>query len=81
MRIIDLQDAKNNLSYLVGQAARGDSFIIAKVGKPLVKVTAWYISEPVQMRRIGFLAGQLQVPDDFDSMGSDEISSHFGGKQ
>jgi prevent-host-death family protein len=81
MRIINLQNAKNNLSCLVEQAAKGDSFIIAKAGKPLVKVTALYTSEPVQMRRIGFLAGQLQVPDDFDSMASDEISSHFGGKK
>ncbi len=56
MRIINLHEAKTNLSCLVEQAAKGDSFIIAKAGKPLVKVTALGTSEPVQMKRIGFLA-------------------------
>lgn len=80
MRIINLHEAKINLSRLVEQAAKGDSFIIAKAGKPLVKVTAVNVPELAQKKRIGFLAGQQQVPDDFDCMGSHDISQLFDGK-
>jgi hypothetical protein len=31
-------------------------------------------------RRIGFLSGQIQVPDDFDTMFADEIVDMFEGK-
>ncbi len=37
---VDLQEAKTHLSKLVDQAAKGEVFVIAKGGKPLVKVTA-----------------------------------------
>ena len=50
--------------------------VIARAGKPLVKVTA--VEAPVAPRRVGFLEGQLSVPDDFDTMGADEIGVLFG---
>ena len=61
---------------LVDQAARGEPFIIAKAGKPLVKVTA--LDAPAAPRRLGFLAGEIAVPDDFDTMGEAEIAALFG---
>jgi antitoxin (DNA-binding transcriptional repressor) of toxin-antitoxin stability system len=64
---------------LVDRAAQGETFIIAKAGKPLVKVVALAETEPRQARRLGFLAGQFQVPDDFDQMGSDDIADLFAG--
>ncbi len=79
MRIINIHEAKTNLSHLVEQAAKGNSFIIAKSGKPLVKVTALNVPKPVKMKRIGFMVGQLKVQDDFDRMGSDEIVQLFNG--
>ncbi len=78
MQTINIHEAKTHLSRLVEQAAKGDSFIIAKAGKPLVKVIALNSPEPTQMKRTGFLTGQFQVPDDFDAMGADEIASLFG---
>jgi antitoxin (DNA-binding transcriptional repressor) of toxin-antitoxin stability system len=71
--------AKTHLSRLIDRASRGESFIIAKAGKPMVKVTA--ISAPTgkQVRRLGFMAGQIEVPDDFDRMGEGEIDALFGG--
>jgi antitoxin (DNA-binding transcriptional repressor) of toxin-antitoxin stability system len=53
--------------------------VIAKAGKPIVKVTA--LSAPIgaQVRRLGFMAGQISVPDDFDRMGKEEIERIFGG--
>lgn len=78
MQTINIHEAKTHLSRLVEMAAKGESFVIAKAGKPLVKVTALNAPEPEQMKRLGFMAGQLQVPDDFDRMGSDEIAQLFG---
>lgn len=78
MHIINIHDAKTHLSSLVDQVVMGESFIIAKRGKPLVKVVR--LDAQTTVKRIGFMAGQIIVPDDFDRMGSDEINDLFEGK-
>jgi prevent-host-death family protein len=79
MQTINIHEAKTQLSKLVDQAAKGEPFIIAKAGKPLVKVTALDTPTAGQMRRLGFLAGEITVPEDFDRMGAEEIEQLFGG--
>jgi prevent-host-death family protein len=79
MQTVNIHEAKTQLSRLIEQAVKGDSFIIAKAGKPLVKVTRLDAPSAGQVRRLGFMAGQISVPDDFDRMGSGEIESLFGG--
>lgn len=81
MQTVNIHDAKTHLSKLVEQAARGESFIIAKAGKPMVKVMALAAPEAGHLKRIGFMAGEIQVPDDFDRMGSAEIEQLFGGDE
>ncbi len=76
MKSVNIHQAKTNLSKLVERAAKGESFIIAKAGKPMVKVVP--LDSPSKIRRIGFLDDQFTVPDDFDSMGRDEIETLFG---
>ncbi|TDM05365.1 MAG: type II toxin-antitoxin system prevent-host-death family antitoxin [Ideonella sp. MAG2] len=78
MNAINIHEAKTHLSRLVEEAARGDSFVIAKAGKPMVKVTALSAPEPKAQKRLGFLAKQFKVPDDFDTMGQAEIAKLFG---
>ena len=78
MRTVNMHEAKTHLSKLVDQAAKGEPFIIAKAGKPLVKVVA--LDAPDVPRRFGFLAGQFSVPDDFDRMFEDEIRKMFEGE-
>jgi prevent-host-death family protein len=79
MRTVNIHEAKTHLSRLVEQAAHGESFIIARAGKPLVKVSA--IEPPTTgERRLGFLKGQIKVPDDFDTMGAEEIERLFYGE-
>ena len=78
MRAINIHEAKTHLSRLVEEAANGQSFIIAKAGKPMVKVVRIDPPADREMRRIGFLRGQLKVPDDFDRMFDDEIAEMFG---
>jgi prevent-host-death family protein len=80
MRSVNIHEAKTQLSRLVEAAARGESFIIAKAGKPMVKVVAVDAPEAGAERRLGFLAGQFRVPDDFDRMAAGEIEALFGGK-
>jgi antitoxin (DNA-binding transcriptional repressor) of toxin-antitoxin stability system len=66
---------------LVERAVKGEPFVIAKAGKPLVKVTALETPAAGLVRRLGFMAGQIAVPDDFDRMGSAEIEKLFRGER
>ncbi|MBS1956846.1 MAG: type II toxin-antitoxin system Phd/YefM family antitoxin [Cyanobacteria bacterium SZAS-4] len=77
MKSFNIHDAKTNLSKLVEKAAHGEPFIIARAGKPLVKVVP--IDAPSKVRRIGSMEGQFKIPDDFDTMLKDEIKSLFDG--
>jgi prevent-host-death family protein len=79
MQMVNIHEAKTHLSRLVAQAARGEPFVIAKAGRPLVKVVPLDAPDSGQARRLGFLLGQITVPDDFDRMGSAEIDRLFGG--
>ena len=79
MKTVNIHEAKTQLSKLVEEASKGESFIIAKAGKPIVKVTALSAPTGSQVRRLGFMAGLISVPDDFDQMGRDEIEGLFGG--
>lgn len=77
MQTVNIHEAKTHLSRLVDQAANGEPFVIAKAGKPLVKVVALNAPEAGQISRLGFMTGEIAVPDDFDSMGRDEIEQLF----
>ena len=76
MVTVNIHEAKTHLSKLVDQAVKGEAFVIAKAGKPLVKVTA--LDAPAAPRRLGFLAGEIAVPEDFDRIGEAEIEALFG---
>jgi prevent-host-death family protein len=79
MKTINIHEAKTQLSRLVDEASKGESFIIAKAGKPMVKVTSLDAPTGSQLRRLGFMSGQISVPDDFDQMGREQIEQLFGG--
>ena len=79
MRTVNIHEAKTQLSRLVDAAAKGEPFIIAKAGKPLVKVVP--IDAPAAPKRFDFMAGEFTVPDDFDTMGQEEIEAMFNGDE
>jgi prevent-host-death family protein len=81
MRTVNMHEAKTHLSRLVDRAAQGEPFIIAKSGKPLVKVVPLDAPEKREVKRIGFLEGQANIPDDFDTMFAEEIEEMFYGKK
>ena len=81
MRQVNMHEAKTHLSRLVEEAAAGESFVICKAGRPMVRVTplneAGTAAAP--QRRLGLLVGQCQVPDDFDQLAAAEIADLFEG--
>jgi prevent-host-death family protein len=79
MKTVNIHQAKTQLSKLIEEASKGDGFVIAKAGKPVVKVIALSAPTGTQVRRLGFMAGQISVPDDFDRMGKEEIERIFSG--
>jgi prevent-host-death family protein len=79
MKTVNIHEAKTQLSKLIEEASKGEPFVIAKAGRPVVKVTALSAPTGDQVRRLGFMAGQISVPDDFDRMGKGEIERIFGG--
>ncbi len=79
MRTIDIHAAKIHLSRLVEEASRGEAFVIAKAGKAMVKVVPLEASEKGAGPRLGFMKGEIVVPDDFDQMGSEDIARLFHG--
>jgi prevent-host-death family protein len=57
MKTVNIHEAKTQLSKLIEEASKGESFVIAKAGKPLVKVTALLAPTGAQVRRLGFMVG------------------------
>ena len=80
MRTVNIHDATTQLSRLVDKAATGEAFVISKNGKPMVKVMPLTGTENATLKRLGFLAGQISVPEDFDRVLGDETQRLFGGK-
>ena len=79
MKTVNIHEAKTHLSRLIDAAAKGEPFIIAKAGTPLVKVVP--IDAPPAPKRFDFMKGQFTVPDDFDTMDQEEIEKLFYGDE
>ncbi|WP_341304671.1 type II toxin-antitoxin system prevent-host-death family antitoxin [Pseudomonas sp. TMP25] len=74
-KTVNIHEAKTHLSQLILEASQGSPFIIAKAGKPMVKVVS--INQEIKPRT-GMLAGVFSVPDDIDTPFQDEIEAMFG---
>jgi prevent-host-death family protein len=79
METVNIHEAKTHLSRLMERVAKGESFIIAKAGKPIGKLVPLDEAETPKKRRIGFMKGEIVVPEDFDTMMADEIEEMFYG--
>ena len=80
MQTVNIHEAKTHLSRLIERAAKGEPFVIAKAGKPLVKVVPLDTPDSTHVKRLGFMKGQFSVPPDFDRMGNEEIDALFTGQ-
>jgi prevent-host-death family protein len=72
---VNIHEAKTHLSRLVEQAAKGQEFVIAKAGKPMVRVVP--IEPPPTERRLGVLKGKGIVSADLKKDFADEIDAMF----
>lgn len=80
MDAYNIHEAKTHLSGLIEKAARGEPFVVAKAGKPMVKVVPIEDVAPKPIRRIGFLKGVYTIPDNFKEISREEIEKMFYGK-
>jgi prevent-host-death family protein len=65
MSLINLYDAKTQLSKLVDRAAAGEDVVIGKSGKPLARLTR--IEPEKRPIRFGVLKGKIKMGADFDA--------------
>jgi prevent-host-death family protein len=75
MSVINIHAAKTQLSRLVDAAAAGEEIIIARAGKPVARLVPFTAQSG--RRRLGMLAGRLNVPADFDAPLPDEELDRF----
>jgi len=77
-KVFNLHAAKTHLSRLVDEAVHGEEIVIAKAGKPAVKLV------PIanKRKRTGFGAdrGKIRVRKDFDAPFSETVLRLFGAK-
>ena len=76
MQQLNIYEAKTNFSQLVEQAHQGNSFIIAKAGKPLAKLV------PLKAKgensfQFGTLQNKIKASDDFDAPLPDDLLDLF----
>jgi prevent-host-death family protein len=73
-----MHEAKTHLSRLVEDASEGEEIVIAKAGKPVARLVP---VRPMRKRRkLGWLKGKLEVPEDFDAPLPDEVIAEFEGR-
>jgi prevent-host-death family protein len=75
--IINIYEAKANLSRLVERAAAGEEIVIAKAGKPRARLVA--LPEKKSPVVFGALKGKIWIADDFDDPLPDDIQRAFDG--
>jgi prevent-host-death family protein len=72
---VNIFEAKTQLSKLIELAEKGQDVVIARAGKPVVRLTKL---EPVKRPiRYGVLKGQIWISDDFDAPLPDNVLKSF----
>ena len=74
---VNIHDAKTHFSKLINQALTGEDVIIARDGKPIVRLVPY--AEEIQTRRGGQFQGLIQISEDFDAPLPDELLKQFYG--
>lgn len=77
MQVINIHQAKTNLSKLIENTNKGEEVIISKAGRPVAKLVAY--KEQLQPRKPGALKGKIWMSDDFNDE-DPEINKLFYGE-
>ena len=78
MQIINIHQAKTNLSKLIAMTLAGEDVIIAKAGKPVAKIVAY--KEKVKPRKPGLWKGKIWMSDDFNDEDPEINKLFYEGK-
>jgi prevent-host-death family protein len=78
MPTVNIHEAKTHLSRLLDEVVAGDDVVIAKAGKPIARLIPFV--SPSKKRKLGILAGKLNVPVDFDAPLPEEVLASFEGQ-
>lgn len=78
MKTVNMHEAKTHLSRLVEEAAAGEEIVIARAGKPLVRLVA--ITSMTGPRQLGKLAGKVVEHDDAFAPDPEIESAFYGGE-
>lgn len=65
MSTVNIHDAKTHFSKIINKVLAGEEIIIAKGGKPLVRLTPYTVSKA--LRKGGQLKGMIEISPDFDA--------------
>ena len=76
-RVLNLYEAKTQLSKLVDEAAGGEEIVIAKAGKPRARLVG--LVPPRRKRRPGGAKGRIRISRDFDAPLPPEVLDAFLG--
>lgn len=75
--IINIHEAKTNLSRIVDEVAAGAEVVIAKAGKPMARLVP--LAATPRPKKLGLLKGRIKVPDDFNAPLPAAILDQFTG--
>ncbi len=73
--LVNIHDAKTNFSKLINKVLKGDDVVIARDGKPVIRLVAY--TETINERRGGQLRGLMKISDDFDAPLPDDLLKQF----
>lgn len=77
--LVNIHEAKTHFSKLINDSLKGDEVIIARDGKPLVRLVPY--SENITQRVGGQLKGLIEINDDFDSPLPEDLLRQFYGEE
>lgn len=76
-RVVNITEAKAQLSRLIGEAQAGEPVIIGRAGEPVAVLSAYQASS--EPRTLGGWEGRVSIADDFDGPLPEELQRQFTG--
>jgi prevent-host-death family protein len=76
-KIVNMHEAKTTLSRLVEQALEGEEILIARAGKPVVRL----VSIKPKKRRLGRWKGRVRMSKNFDAPLPADLQADWEGSE
>jgi prevent-host-death family protein len=73
--MVNIHEAKTNLSKLLVRVSAGEEIIIARDGKPVARLVPFVPKG--RLRELGYAAGEIWIAPDFDAPLPDDLLAEF----